>query len=296
MKKISAYILICSLLYSSCSSEQEENANLKVSAYLTDAITRAPINDFVAGNKIGIFTTYGTLNQPYYGVKSNAISSYDGVKWISDPVSLTGKMATIYAYYPYSEDTGNGENITVETASQTDYLFGKGSNTVNMTTPNVTIGMKHALSKLSFKVKKVNYPANAVLKSISIAGANSYSFCSEGTLNCETGIITGKKSGTVSLSCNDNLGTSYIQNHELLVFPLSSTLDNAGDVTATFSIQTDVANEVYKVAFPPGTKWERGVSYVYPLTLDGYGLHLNNTDVSITPWGNTLLGNGSTMY
>lgn len=295
MKYILSLIL---LIFVSCQDDfRDTTSSLKVNVTLGNPITRSTISDFVNGDKIGVFVTYGTLSTPYFGVPSNAERTYNGTTWdASEPVYLTGKKGTVYAYYPFSASAGNGKSIPVSTASQTDYLYGVGDKQVNSEEFAVNIEMRHALTKVCFKIRKQDYAQRATLKSISITGSSAFPVYTNGTLNCETGrIITSGSNGVVSITCNDILQNVYGNISETLLFPMVSSTTSTGAISATFEIETDVKTERYKIDFPAPTFWDRGKSYIYPLTLNGYGLHINNTEVSILPWGNTLTGNGSTM-
>ena len=285
------------ILLSSCSEQEDafSTANLlKLSAFV-DNTTKAPQSSFMKDDKLGFYTTYGSLADLYNGVPSNSQSLFDGSEWLtSEPVYLTGKPATIYAYYPHSLSAGDGKAISVETASQTDYMFGKGDRLVNSLLPSVNIEMKHALAKITFKIKKVDYPAQATVKNISITGANGYKYSATGKLNCETGAITPSGlAETTGIICNSVLPESAGE-FELLVVPFFTPIAQDGDIVVKFTIKTDVKEEIYKVPMPYATLWKSGFTYVYPLTLNGYGLFMNNTDVIINPWGG-MTGEGSTI-
>lgn len=293
-------LLFISSLLSSCAQEETaenyDKAELRIDASVEGSTTRAVKNTFVVGDELGIYTTYGSLELPYFGVPTNAKSVYNGTIWVSDPVYLTGRLASIFAYSPYTASAGDGKAIPIESTSQTDYLYGTGDRQVNSENASVNIEMKHALAKVVFKIRKQDYAQNATLTGITITGTASYPVYTQGTFNCQTGeITTSGGNGTISLTCTDLLQNDFKELHELLVFPLSGITTKTGDIVVSFSIQTDINTENYKIEIPAPTLWERGNSYVYPLTLNGYGLHLNSTDISITPWDNTLSGSGSTM-
>lgn len=295
MRKFVCYFSFL-FLFLSC-QEHEESKDMKISAYVVDDIqSKATKSSFSDGDKLGIFATLGTLSSPYAGVSSNVECLFNGSTWISEPIYLTGKSATVYAYFPHSTSAGKGTVIPVETASQTDYMYGKGDREVNSVNPELNIEMKHALAKLSFKIRKVDYDAKAILKSISVTGGNGYKFSTTGTLDCEKGIIISDNinGGSTAINCNEVLSNSFIQSHEILVIPFGIPITQDGNIVLHFTISTDIKDEIYTVPIPAYTAWEKGNSYVYPLTLNGLGLHLNSTDVTIEGWGNTLSGGGST--
>lgn len=298
MKIILSAACLLSILASCDNTDlRTDEAELKVNVSLATSQTRSSISTFSSGDKIGVYVTEGSLSLPYFGVPSNAEMTYNGKTWdTTTKVYLMGKKATVYAYYPFSVNAGNGKSIPVNTSSQTDYLYGKGDKQVYSEQTSVNIEMKHAFTRVLFKIKKQDYAQKAVLKSITITGTSSFPVYTTGSLDCETGYVLGSGgNGNISLTCNDVLQNTYNALHERIIFPMVASTTISGAISATFEVQTDVTTERYKVDFPAGTFWEQGKSYTYPLTLNGYGVHINNTEVTITPWGNTLTGNGGTM-
>lgn len=61
---------------------------------------------------------------------------------------------TVYGYYPYSDKVVDGKVMPVEIASQTDYLYARKA-MVDEKNPIAQIGMQHALSLVSVRIRKM---------------------------------------------------------------------------------------------------------------------------------------------
>ena len=79
--------------------------------------------------------------------------------WSTDvPVSLSGTLAKITAYYPYNgADDLDLTAIPVETASQTDYMYAKPVTGLSLVSPVADLTMQHALTDIRINVKKGTY-------------------------------------------------------------------------------------------------------------------------------------------
>ena len=117
-------ILSLALGMTATSCDKEENtflqdAKLKLNVSMNKPASRAIITDdyLPSGSEIGI-TLQGTDYDQYQNVKFTATGS----AWNGDDILMTRNKATLYAYYPWMTGT-QLDNIPVETASQTDYLF-----------------------------------------------------------------------------------------------------------------------------------------------------------------------------
>ena len=300
-KNILMYSFCCFLIscLSSCTKQDELDKN-QSSTLLNIAVSiaseeqpssRSSINSFIAGSKIGLFITKGSLDNPYEGNSSNLLSEYSGTNWLTDPINLKPAMAAVFAYYPYNSSYMNGKLLPVESTSQTDYMFGRGLNLVNILNTSTNIEMQHAFSKIVFQIKKVNYVDRAIVKSISITGKDRYIYPISGVLNCEEGIIApAKTNGTLTIQSSKVL-TESNQIFEALSLPLPKQI-SSDDLVFDLVITIDGADKQFSVNVPSGTHWRNGNTYIYSLTLTGVSLELSS-DVTINNWGNSSTGNGS---
>lgn len=276
-------------------SNNGENLRITTSWANSQTITRATITNFEIGNEIGIYVTSGTLDAMYNNKNeySNVQSIWGGTTWAqSTNIYLDNKEATIYAYFPYSASAGNGKSIVVESASQTDYLYGVGANTATIARPSCNIELKHALTQIAFKIKTKNYSGNGILQELKVSNTSGNSaIYSKGTMNCQTGVITGTELGTLTLAANHYLSESESV-FSCMTLPVSPTVDKA--ILLTFKI--DDVNYTYTLS--TGTVWNAGTKNIYSITLEGKDVNIGTGDgsgpgadgVTIRPWDETVLG------
>lgn len=273
-----------------------ENLEITTSWAKSNVATRVLKSDFAIGDEIGVYVTSGTLDAMYNNKAeyANVQSIWGGVTWAqSTNVYLDNKEATIYAYYPYTTSAGNGKAIPVESTSQTDYLYGVGDRPANIANSTCNIELKHALTQIAFKIKTKNYSGNGVLQELKVSnnsGANT--IYTKGTMNCQTGEITGTELGTLVLAANHHL-TETESVFSAMTLPVKDpTADKA--IMLTFKID-DVD---YTYALSSGTIWAPGTKNVYSITLEGKDVTIGGGDgtgpgadgVTIKEWNETILG------
>lgn len=302
MKQVKSLMAVATalVLLSSCSQNSDSNPvsdNVPLTVKTTfGAETKAVISSFPNASELGLFITSGTLGNNYEGVSgySNVKSTYSGSAWAqAAPVYLTNKNATIFSYFPYSASVTNGTVIPVETASQTDFMFGS-ANAVNNSAATATLTMKHALALVEFKMNKSNYPGVGLLTKVEIANASGKTVLfSEGALNCST--------GTINNSAGKNAAASIINASGLLTIPATASTDEstypkvmvlptaataaAGDLVINFTID----GKVYTFQVPSATAWIGGSKNLYTVTLSGTAVSVNGS-VSITDWTSGVNG------
>ncbi len=212
MRTIYLYIVAVALAISglySCNNEddaihsaQDQTADLHIETEIAVAetglrSTKAVLSSFQEGSALSLFVTNGTLGSNYpQGPYNNVKAEYNSGKSILEPtVKLSDTPATIFAFYPYTEAIGNGVgNIYVQHTDQIDYMYGthtEGQVEINKHNTGVRLSMKHALSLLEFKMHKDYYKGEGKLTRIEVRNAQSTNMYSRGTINLETGLITG---------------------------------------------------------------------------------------------------------
>lgn len=286
-------------------SEQADHVALELRtefALMTRSVVGRPISSFTSGDELGLFITNGTgVDNPYAGVAAhkNMRSTYTTAWALAAPVYLSGNPATIYAYYPYSSSATSGSSIAVDHTSQTDFLYGSASGTVNNRNHVANITMHHALSLVRFNIQKENYNGVGRVTAIRIAnkqGGNA--LASNGTMNITTGAITagsGREAVTKATNLPATIGTwSEAQYPAMMVIPTSATAA-AGDIVVTFTI--DGVDYTYPI--PQNTTWAKGKKNTYTLTLRGTSMQLFPTDnpngstVTIEDWTTGVSGTGT---
>jgi len=302
MKKVKSLMAVATALVilSSCTQNADNNPvseNVPLTVKTTfGAETKAIISSFPNASELGLFITSGTLGNNYENASSyiNVKSTYSGSAWSqATPVYLTNNNATIFSYFPYSAAVTNGTVIPVETASQTDYMFGS-ANTVNNSAATATLTMKHALALVEFKMNKSNYPGVGQVTKIEIANASGKTVLfSEGTMNCSN--------GTISNSTGKNAAASIINASGLLTIPATASTDEStfpkvmvlptaattasGDLVINFTID----GKVYTYQVPASTSWSGASKNIYTVTLSGTAVSVNGS-VAITDWTSGING------
>lgn len=256
--------------------------------------TRTTISVFPDQAELGLFVTSGTLGNDYNNIaaNSNVKSTLTGSVWNQTPaVYLSSAAATVFAYYPYSNDITDGTNVAVEHGSQTDYLYGMqnaGQSAINNANSNVNIGMHHALAMIQFQFSRRNYTGPGKLMRIEIFNNSGTLLCSDGTMNVATGEITnivGKSASAVIENISEGLIASIPATAltddttfpKVLVLPLKKETA-AGNISIRFMI--DGLNYTWGV--PAATRWEKGTKYTYKIELSGTEVRVGA--ISITNW------------
>ena len=299
--------IVATAIFMSCSKNGNEVLNstesvesmLNVRTTFAVPETRADISSFPDRACIGLFITSGSLGNSYNGVANyvNVKSQYNrgSNAWSqTPPVYLTPALATIYAYYPYSESVRTG-NIPIDHLSQLDYLYGTHSNgqgTVNSEYPTVSLTMRHALALLQFNINRSNYEGVGVVTKIEVANAiGKTCIFSQGTLNIQTGgiALTSGENDPAFISNSSGLytipqsSTSVESPLRILILPTES-IPGAGDVKVNFTID----GKIYTWDVPASTVWNSGTKNIYSVSLSGRELVVSG--VTIVNWTDGISG------
>lgn len=264
------------------------------------------IPEFPTGATIGLHVTSGNVGNPYNdtvnykNVKAVAYPGDRRITWQQTPViRLNSQKATIYAYYPYQE----GVNFDVRqipvriasTASETDdYMYGThaiGQKAVNNSSPVVLLNMNHALSLVSFQLKRDPGQKGAfIVTSVQVGNkAGGSTLASEGNMDISTGKISVSATKNINASTRLSLRQpitltdTYSNIVPLKVIPPVRTF-GPGDVDVLFTING--GNYIFKI--PSNTRWDKGVKYLYKLNFNGKSLYLE--EMSAENW---LPGDGT---
>ena len=126
----------------------------------------------IEGNKLpeecqyGIFALEGSSGDVALTDGINARVDYiKGASTLSQNIYLpNGVNSTIYAYYPFNKEYDSTDFLIgamrIETDSQTDYLYGYSADSdnkltqVNTEQPKANIYFKHALARVTMRIKK----------------------------------------------------------------------------------------------------------------------------------------------
>lgn len=241
-------------------------------------------------DKIGV---YATENRA--ALKENAQSVYtlkNGTWSSAAPPMITGNV-DLFAFSPstlaVTHSTAGNHTVPVKveadnfTASlQTDYLYA-GVTAAYIYSRAVTFTMKHALAKVSFRVKKSgNVEETLTLKQIELLSSTNRLQLGNGTMNLSAGTLNGLAS-TGSIVLTDKgvvLNTLQSEpNVSSLVAPMTGK-----ESRLSFRLTVDVAGEsrTFETAAVKEVQWLAGYHYVYAITVDKMSGSLTN--VQIDAW------------
>ncbi len=257
-------IVLAVFFLASCNNEEnaissienqgdKEWSEMEVVPCVEGITSRAVKSSFASGDVIGWYlansgTTY--LGTSYM----NKTLTYTTAWAMETTPKLTGEKGTLYAYYPWSSTyTTNFNSIAVETASQTDYMWGSVSGFTSAN-PSKTLTMKHALAQIAVKIVKGSYAYTGSVTAVKVKGAN---LGTTGTLNATNGDITVSAGTGTDITLGggtqtiDTTGKTW--SYMVLAKPgtagaltITVTMDGI-NYTATTSAITPVAGQIHTV-------------------------------------------------
>ena len=126
--------------------------------------------------------------QDYFNLKYTAVGEGEGQSWsTTTPASLSTTMAVVTAYFPYIDnDDLDLTAVPVETASQTDYMYSGAVAGANMSSPEVTLNMSHALANIHVNIKKGTYTGIGEVSQMAVKAA---AFATTATMNVFDGTL-----------------------------------------------------------------------------------------------------------
>lgn len=220
--------------------------------------TRGIITSFTDNDRIGLFLTNGELGDNYQGnaATANLPATYQGSWKVEKEIPIT-EQGVAYAYYPYSALVTDGAAVPVEIASQTDYLYARKA-AVTVQQPIAEIGMRHALSLVSVRIRKNDYQHEGRLTKVEVLDVMA-----AGAMNIATGAVTPSGSlGTYSVEKNLLLDDSELEKTKMILLPVE-----IGTASGNMRFQITVDEKVYIWDIPKSHIWEAGKEYTYTLNL-----------------------------
>ena len=241
-----------------------------------EPVTRGIITDFTDNDRIGLFLTAGGLGSNYQDnpEASNVPAAYQQGSWKVEKELVLSEEGTTFAYYPYSDKVTDGTAVPLEIGSQTDYLYATPS-VVDEKNPVAQIGMKHALSLVSIRVRKNDYQHAGKLTKVEVLDVQH-----AGTMNIATGKVTG--SGPVaaySVGRNIVLDDNDLVKTQLIMLP---TVISAAPGNIRFLVTVDEKDYTWDV--PKAHNWEAGKEYTYTLNLSRLPEELPDLELDVDYW------------
>lgn len=259
---------------------------------------------------------------------------YDAPGWVladgEDPLSLYTEKGTVYAYAPAEKsvslkgapkvpvmggvrvsdkqtcsfDDGEGPVVAATDVpwdtDQEDYLYGTGEAAVDRWHSEVSLQMKHALAKVSFRVQEVEgetvFSGCRVAKVVLKSNGGGLKKTLSTQLNLGTGELEGTTAevGELSFSADGSqreVGSGAVDASEVaiqafgLVIPVtevSATLVLTLDDGRTFNMKPADEDADDAAAGTFTVSWQKGYNYIYRILLYPQGILL--TDIRVADW------------
>ena len=199
------WLSAAALLMTACTNEENSPMNPSSMPIRFDAgiaaATRVADGQWETGDKIGVSMRSEAItaeeNIPYVaGSTSGDFSAESTALKFPDPAS----DVTFYAYYPYSADKLNDDNLTFTVDGKTDVLYSTKAVTADAQTSNtVELSFNHALSLVTLNTS--GFPED-----IEVTLSESYS---DATLNITTGAVIGNTSAAVFIPLEKTADNVY---------------------------------------------------------------------------------------
>lgn len=305
MKRIQSILYLTTmtvgmLSVASCSSEDEVTATgkqvpleIQVSGVQT---TRSIVEGTTLpeGSKYGIFAMNGDGMNIIDNGMNVPVDYIKGTSTLNWNVYLpSGAEVPVYAYYPYNANYASSDYVMqmpIDVTTQTDYLYGYSADSeknlmyVKDTQPKASIYFKHALARVTMKIKK----AAENEKSYKFPYISLLNVDKSGYMNIrEHGIINGV-SGTTNLTAKpseygiDNAESEIVV--DFLVMP-----GNTEGKNITMNMSDNISSfENGLSAAVPATNWRAGQQYTYAVTIKNNALDMSSAEIS--PWENNEQG------
>ena len=276
MKYITSF-LCCTAMLMACSSENEGN----------ESETKVPLEISIGNNTRSIiegstiptqtqFGIFGEYNQVINDIDNMSVF-YDGKCKLSKDVYLNNSPMYIKAYYPYSSKVEKGI-AEIDIRDQIDFLYGNAVDSkgelqvVNNGNPKANIVFKHALSRLTFKVRHTT----AYGEDFKLTGIFISPIYVTANFNVISQMMMPTWLNEPTFPLNITV-TKDFTSFDLLMIPLKED-----DHPRCISFRGD--NDYYGNTTLEG-EWAAGQQYTYEITFDDNGIRVS--EAVITPWEST---------
>lgn len=247
-----------------------------VIASIEPVTTRGIITNFTDNDRIGLFLTDGELGANYQEntEAANVPAMYQQGNWkVEKDLELT-KAGTAFAYYPYSDKVIDGAALPLEIQSQTDYLFATPS-VVDEKNPIAQVGMKHALSLVSIRIRKNDYQHAGKLTKVEVLDVQQ-----TGTMNIATGVVT-RSGPTAIYSVDRNL---VLDDNDLVKTQMIMLPTIIAEAPGNIRFQITIDDKYYTWDVPKAHNWEAGKEYTYTLNLSKTPEELPDLELDVDYW------------
>lgn len=241
-----------------------------------EPVTRGIITNFTDNDRIGLFLTAGELGTNYQDnpEAANAPAVYQQGSWKVEKDLELSEEGTAFAYYPYSDKVVDGTAVPLEIGTQTDYLYSTPS-VVDEKNPIAQIGMKHALSLISIRIRKNDYQHAGKLTKVEVLDVQQ-----TGTMNIATGVVTSS-GPTAIYSVDRNL---ILDDDDLVKTQMIMLPTVIGEAPGNIRFQITIDDKYYTWDVPKAHNWEAGKEYTYTLNLSKTPEELPDLELDVDYW------------
>ena len=242
-------------------------------------------------SRAGLITSATLPEASEIGIKLDGYDDADNIKFTAatqdskqvwNPASdivLDETKGTLYAYYPWKDGTDLSA-ITIETASQTDYLYATPVTGICETKANADVVMNHVFTNINLSFADGTYAGVGNITSVSVSGDG---IATGGTFNAaqETpAFVADSYTGVGDAITNTTATTLGGTDIDIMVV--------SNDASAPITITATIDGVEY-TATTSAVELAKGNSYQYTLTLNSTFMSVSN--VSVTPWNNVVKDN-----
>ena len=288
-KILLSQLLCIGAMFTACTDDdtivQSDKAPLQISVSAkAPAVSRTIIDgsSLPDGSHIGVsvFDADGGDydGQDYFNLKYTAAGEGEGQSWSTTiPASLSTTMAVVAAYFPYIEnDALDLTAVPVETASQTDYMYSGAVAGANMSSPEVTLNMSHALANIHVNIKKGTYTGTGEVSQMAVKAA---AFATTATMNIFDGTLDNidGKGAEFTQKITDAAISAGMVEQDFLVVP------DGNSESGNISLSVTVDGKKFTAGIDYDEAFQQGYTYTYNLTLNNEDLKVEA--VEVLPWG-----------
>lgn len=241
-----------------------------------EPVTRGIITNFTDNDRIGLFLTAGDLGTNYQDnpEAANVPAVYQQGSWKVVKDLELSEEGIAFAYYPYSDKVVDGAAVPLEIRTQTDYLYATPS-VVDEKNPIAQIGMKHALSLISIRIRKNDYQHAGKLTKVEVLDVQQ-----TGTMNIATGVVTSS-GPTAIYSVDRNL---ILDDNDLVKTQIIMLPTIIGEASSNIRFQITIDDKYYTWDVPKAHNWEAGKEYTYTLNLSKTPEELPDLELDVDYW------------
>lgn len=275
-------LILCSTtLWVACSNEETGRENV-TKVPLEIQIGSVDTRTIIEGTTLPMESTFGivgtTDDATIMSNINNLSVAYDGKCHLEKEVLLDKTSFHIRAYYPYKDDFENGD-VFWHVRDQVDFLFGSGVDAsgnvqeINNQNPKANIVFKHALSRITFKVKHTEQIAEDFnLTKIILLPVYETAMLYPIPQTIKPNALT-----EVSFDIDFTVGKEFTT-FDLLMLPTEANSDRG------IYLYDSLDKNIW-VKLPEGD-WKSGQQYTYELIYDDNRITIS--EAVITPWNYTM--------